>query len=143
MRYFNVAGPCNKAEHYMIEASSRLPGVEQLIDMKQYFVIHAARQSGKMTYLKDLTGRLNAGGKYYALYCSLENMQGITESREAIPGIVKTIGHALALSHIPHKNDFAKDADYGDYTNVLNMSLTLFCMLLDKPLVMPIPFTVK
>jgi len=49
MRYFNTAGPCNKIEHYMIEASLRLQGVEQLIDMKQYFVIHAARQSGKTT----------------------------------------------------------------------------------------------
>jgi hypothetical protein len=31
MRYFNVAGPCNKADHYMIEAASRLSGVERLI----------------------------------------------------------------------------------------------------------------
>jgi hypothetical protein len=85
MRYFNIAGPCNRVKHYMIDAASRLHGVEQLIDMEQYFVIHAARQSGKTTYLKDLTERLNAGGNYYALYCSLENMQGITESGEAIP----------------------------------------------------------
>ena len=68
-RYFNVAGPCNREEHYMIEAASRLRGVEQLIDMKQYFVIHAARQSGKTTYLKDLSRRLNESGKYYTLYC--------------------------------------------------------------------------
>ena len=57
MRYFT----CNKAEHYLIEPSTRLKGVEQLIDMKQYFVIHAARQSGKTTYLRDLAIRLNAG----------------------------------------------------------------------------------
>jgi predicted AAA+ superfamily ATPase len=63
----------------MIAAASRLRGVEQLIDMKQYFVIHAARQSGKTTYLQDLTKRLNAGGKYYALYCSLEIAQGVIE----------------------------------------------------------------
>jgi len=47
----------------MIEAATRLYGVEQLIDMNQYFVIHAARQSGKTTYLKDLANRLNDGGK--------------------------------------------------------------------------------
>jgi hypothetical protein len=41
----------------MIDASTRLQGVEQLIDSKQYFVIHAARQSGTTTCLKDLTGR--------------------------------------------------------------------------------------
>ena len=57
-RYFNVAGPCSREKHYMIDAFSRLQGVEQLIDMEQYFVIHAARQSGKTTYLKDLTLRL-------------------------------------------------------------------------------------
>jgi len=50
----------------MINAASRLRGVEELIDMEQYFVIHAARQSGKTTYLKDLTRRLNESGKYYA-----------------------------------------------------------------------------
>ncbi|MDR1023273.1 MAG: AAA-like domain-containing protein, partial [Prevotellaceae bacterium] len=119
----------------MVEASTRLKGVEQLIDMKQYFVIHAARQSGKTTYLKDLTERINAGGKYYALYCSLEAMQEITDPEKAIPEIVRKLSYALALSHIPQKHDFAKDADYSNFTNVLNMSLALFCMQLDKPLV--------
>ena len=57
MRYFNTAGPCIKAKHYRIEPSIRLKGVEKLIDMKQYFVIHAARQSGKTTYLRDLEDR--------------------------------------------------------------------------------------
>jgi predicted AAA+ superfamily ATPase len=60
----------------MIEAATRLQGVEQLIDRNQYFVIHAARQSGKTTYLQDLAKRLHAAGKYHALYCSLESVQG-------------------------------------------------------------------
>jgi hypothetical protein len=34
----------------MIKASTRLQEVEQLIDSQQYFVIHAARQSGKTTF---------------------------------------------------------------------------------------------
>jgi hypothetical protein len=38
----------------MIDAATRLQGVEQLINQKQYFVIHAARQSGKTTCLQDL-----------------------------------------------------------------------------------------
>ncbi|MDR1919309.1 MAG: hypothetical protein LBQ65_06650, partial [Tannerellaceae bacterium] len=107
MRYFNVAGPCNKADHYMIEASTRLHGVEELIAAKQYFVIHAARQSGKTTYLKDLTQRLNAEGKYYALYCSLENMQDIIDPEKGIPEIVRKIKNVLRFSDIPHKAEFA------------------------------------
>lgn len=120
MRYFNIAEPCNKAQHYMIEASTRLHGVEQLIDMGQYFVIHAARQSGKTTYLQDLTQRLHACGKYYALYCSLENIQGIIEPEKGIPEIVKTIKNVLRFSDIPHKTEFAQDADYDNFTGVLN-----------------------
>jgi AAA+ ATPase superfamily predicted ATPase len=119
----------------MINAATRLHGVEQLIDMNQYFVIHAARQSGKTTCLQDLTNRLNVDGKYYALYCSLESVQGIVDAKEGIPAIVKKIKNLLRLSNIPHKLEFAKDADYSDFTGVLNMELTLFCMLIDKPLV--------
>jgi type II secretory pathway predicted ATPase ExeA len=119
----------------MIDAATRLHGVEELIDRRQYFVIHAARQSGKTTYLQDLTDRLNASGQYYALCCSLESIQSIVKPEEGISRIVLKIKNQLRLSNIPHKMEFAKDADYSDFTNVLNMELTLFCMLLDKPLV--------
>ncbi|MDR2130161.1 MAG: hypothetical protein LBP56_03180, partial [Odoribacteraceae bacterium] len=100
MRYFNIAGPCNSAKHYMIDASARLKGVEQLIDMEQYFVIHAARQSGKTTYLQDLTKRLNAGGNYYALYCSLESVQGVIEPERGIPAVFDCLLIALQRSSI-------------------------------------------
>ncbi|MDR1298728.1 MAG: AAA-like domain-containing protein, partial [Oscillospiraceae bacterium] len=135
MRYFNIAGPCNKSKHYMIEASSRLHGVERLIAMEQYFVIHAARQSGKTTYLRDLEQRLNASGEYYALYCSLETAQGIIDPEKGIPEIVRTIQNVLRLSDIPHGAEFAVDANYANFTGVLNTELVLFCKLLDKPLV--------
>ena len=135
MRHFNIAGPCNKTEHYMIEASSRLQGVEQLIDMKQYFVIHAARQSGKTTYLKDLAQRLNENGKYYTLYCSLEAIQKITNPEKGIPEIVRNIKELLRFSAIPNKEKFAVNADYEHFTGVLKTELSLFCMNLDKPLV--------
>ena len=135
MRYFNTAGPCNRAEHYMIEAASRLQGVEQLIDMEQYFVIHAARQSGKTTYLKDLAQRLNEQEKYYALYCSLENLQKIDDPREGIPEIVRTIKEALFYTDIPQKESFAESTDYSFFSGVLKKELCRFCMKIDKPLV--------
>jgi hypothetical protein len=119
----------------MIDAATRLQGVEKLIDREQYFVIHAARQSGKTTYLKDLTGRLNASGKYYTLYCSLECAQGVIEPEKGIPEIVEKLKNLLRFSNIPHKAEFAENANYQNFTGVLNTELTLFCMLLDKPLV--------
>jgi hypothetical protein len=120
----------------MIDAATRLQGVEQLIDRNQYFVIHAARQSGKTTCLQDLAQRLNEGGQYYTLYCSLEGIQRVVDPKDGIPAIVKTIRNSLEFAtNIPHHREFAKEADFEDFTGVLQVSLARFCMLLDKPLV--------
>ena len=55
MRIFNTAGPCNRQDHYMVGSINRLSGEAfPLIDSKQFFVIHSARQSGKTTLLKEL-----------------------------------------------------------------------------------------
>jgi type II secretory pathway predicted ATPase ExeA len=107
-----------------------------IIDMKQYFVIHAARQSGKTTYLKELTRQLNDEGKYYAFYCTLERLQEVFDMKEGIPAIVKTLESQIIKTNLPFKDDFAKDADYDDYTNVFHDVLIQYCKLLDKPFVM-------
>jgi type II secretory pathway predicted ATPase ExeA/Holliday junction resolvase len=119
----------------MIDAASRLQGVEELIDMEQYFVIHAARQSGKTTYLRDLTRRLNESGKYYALYCSLEGLQKIEDVEKGIPQIISCISNALYNANVPNSESFAKNANYFFFATVLNFELTKYCKGLDKPLV--------
>jgi hypothetical protein len=124
-------------DHYMIDAATRLKGVEQLIDQKQYFVIHAARQSGKTTYLKDLANRLNAEGRYYALCCSLESVQGIVEPERGIPAIYDCITLSLQkTSAIPFTYDESYDPDKKNRPLVLlNLFLTNLVKTLDKPLV--------
>jgi hypothetical protein len=119
----------------MIDASTRLQGVERLIDMKQYFVIHAARQSGKTTYLQDLSRRLNAGGQYHALYCSLESVQNIVDPKEGIPAIISCLKDSFSNAGIPQEDKFAQAADLTDYISVLKATLSRFCKLLDKPLI--------
>ena len=135
MKYFNIAGPCNSARHYMIDAAARLQGVEQLIDNEQYFVIHAARQSGKTTYLQDLTQRLNAGRKYYALYCSLESVQGVIEPEKGIPAILDCIILAIQKTSLPYVYDESYERDKKNRPLVL---LTLFLMNLVKNLDNPL-----
>jgi hypothetical protein len=133
MRYFNVAGPCNEVNHYMVEASTRLH-VEPLIEQGQYFVIHAARQSGKTTFLQDLTKRLHQGGRYYVVYCSLEVVQGITDPEKGIPTIIQKLKSEFRYAEIPGGKAFAKDVD-PCYSTMLYDSLTDFCRSLDKQLV--------
>ena len=134
-KYFNIAGPCRSADHYMLPAQERCQGVLRLISRKQYFIIHAARQSGKTTMLLDLTRQLNESGEYHAMYCSLETVQGITEAEKGLPVIVKVLAAQFKLDSNLCEYPFAENADYSDYTSVLLQSLSLFCRQLDKPLV--------
>jgi hypothetical protein len=132
---FNIAGPCHPNEHYMLPAQERCQGVLQLVEQKQYFVIHAARQSGKTTLLLELTRQLNETGDYYALYCSLETAQGINEAEKGIPAIVKALQFKVEMHEQLAPYSFAELADYSNYTTILLRVLSQFCRQLDKPLV--------
>jgi type II secretory pathway predicted ATPase ExeA len=120
----------------MIDAYRRLgPEVSALIADAQYFIIHAARQSGKTTLLKDLTRRLHAEGQYYALYCSLENVEGIADPKEGLPAIINAISRDLLNADMPNASAFKKGLDMADYTNAAQNALTAYCRSLNKPLV--------
>ena len=74
-KFFNTAGPCIPAEHYMLPALDRLPEIRHQVALRRYFVIHAPRQTGKTTALKALVREINAKGDMVALYCTLETLQ--------------------------------------------------------------------
>ena len=45
-KFFNVAGPCFPAKHYMLPALDRMPEIRRLVEQETYFVIHAPRSPG-------------------------------------------------------------------------------------------------
>jgi hypothetical protein len=90
-RFFNIAGPCNPADHYMLSATDRLPEIVSLIRKKQYFVIHAQRQCGKTTAMLALRNEINAGSERVAMYCSLEAVEGVSDPEKGIPMICERI----------------------------------------------------
>jgi hypothetical protein len=135
LREFNIAGPCKAQLHYMIDAARRLPDAPPLIEGGKYFMIHAARQSGKTTCLQDLIRRLNAQANYYALYCTLEKLQGIIDPEKAIPEIIDCMIRSLASSGIPHADTFGKDAAKYGYASILEAAIGDYCKKLDKPFV--------
>jgi hypothetical protein len=51
----------------MLNLLGRLCDIRALIADKQYFVVHAPRQTGKTTTLESLAAALTAKGKYTAL----------------------------------------------------------------------------
>ena len=104
-----------------------------LIKEGHYYVIHAARQSGKTTLLWELADRINAEGEYYALYCSMETLQEFKEHEKGLPEIVRKIEAYTKQQGLPE--GFAKNADYNFISGVLNSALSDYCRSLDKPLV--------
>jgi hypothetical protein len=137
MKYFNVAGPCIAGEHYMLDATERLHNeLIELIDSKQYYVIHAARQTGKTTLLLNLASKINKESGYYAIYCSLENAYGITDPEKGINSVMGSIKSAVKTFSAILKKPFTDNSDLTDFSNVLKDSLTDFCSTLDKPLIL-------
>ena len=63
MRFFNTAGPVRPDDHYTIPPLDRMDVDEllALIRAKQYFVLHAPRQTGKTSALIALRDLLNSG----------------------------------------------------------------------------------
>ena len=113
-KYFNIAGPCNEMSHYMVPVLNRNKEVYPLVDQGQYFVIHAARQTGKTTLIKALVNYYNSEGSYYALYCSLETVQAYTDPNDGIPEIFKNIRSEISYSKLPEKEKFGVGVNFED-----------------------------
>lgn len=120
----------------MLPALERCEGVIDLIEDEQYFVIYAARQSGKTTLLLELEKEINAKGHYYALYCSLENVQGIQEEERGIPEIVGSLEHSIKFDPNLGKVSFPRPDHHTTNSTLLTEYLNHLCMNLDKPFVL-------
>lgn len=101
-RFFNIAGPCRPEIHYMVDPLPRLPGVRELIESQNFFVICGPRQSGKTTYLYALMHRLNAEGRFSALTVNIQPAAATRDSAHAMMMIAEAIYHK-ARRHLPEK----------------------------------------
>jgi len=135
IKKFNIAGPCISNMHYMISPQSRCTNIDKLINEHEYFVLHAARQSGKTTFLIDLVQRLNEKNACYAIYCSLESVQKIEDPEQGIYAIISALNDAIAFHPTINEKKFMRTNALSEYTVLLKRSLNYFCRELNKPLV--------
>ena len=136
-RTFNTEGPCNPLKHYMVDALRGMGGeLSTLVEGGKYFVIHAARQSGKTTVLRSLAAKLIKTGKYYALYCSLETLEGVDDAAVGIPAILDTVKNALINYSMPKASSFGSEANMNAPYGALQSSFVAYCRSLDKPFVL-------
>ena len=139
-RWFNIGGPCNPVDHYMLAATARLPRVVSLIDKKQYFVVHAPRQCGKTTAFRALADEINAKGEMAAFYCSIENVQGIANPEEGlrqIANVIRQIAEMTAdcFGENVRAEDLILETGECDYSMVVQKLLSVLARRAGKPLV--------
>ncbi len=101
-RTFNTTGPCDPRRHYMLPAERRVPGIQALVDEMLYFVVHAARQTGKTTAMRAFGARLREEGRI-AVYATLEESQGVEGVLEAEPLWMASIDEAASWQLPPER----------------------------------------
>jgi hypothetical protein len=103
VRFFNTTGPCNPWDHYMLPPADRLVEAQlnRYIRDKLYWVLHAPRQTGKTTFIRDWAREINSGGDAIACYTSLEACQGISGRAEAMITMHKAICESARAWNVP------------------------------------------
>ena len=142
MRFFNTAGPVRPDDHYAIPPLERVD-VDELLGLiraKQYFVLHAPRQTGKTSALIALRDLLNSGevGRFRCVDVNVE--VGQVARDDTARGIRAILG-SLADSALLLGDDYPTGvwldvlADMGP-ENALKGLLTRWCVANPVPLVL-------
>jgi hypothetical protein len=74
----------------MLAPRARLPDLKPLIDQDLYFVVHAARQTGKTTAMRAFAEELRQMGTV-GVWATLEESQGVEEEERAEPRWLRTL----------------------------------------------------
>jgi len=133
-KHFNIAGPCIQSQHYMLHFEEKYKEINDLVDSGIYYVLHAARQSGKTTTVQQLTKQINKAGNYYAFYCSLETVQPLPEPERGMPAILACIKMSAETYNLPSTEIFSNYKNE-DFNIMIYQSLSAYCKILDKPLI--------
>lgn len=140
-RFFNTAGPIKTDLHYYVNLLRRIDvdEIEMLISQQKYFVLHAARQTGKTSCLLALRDYLNAKGDYYTVYANVESGQAYRNDIDKVNRSV--IGVIVREATLILKNNLAKDISDTllkgeNQTDLIAAFLSNLSTALDRPLIL-------
>ena len=134
---FNTIGPCVESKHYLVPGLERLD-LNEMIENGYYFIIHGPSKSGKTTFLQSFVNDINLNEQYYALYCSLEVLDGKISEELVIYNIVAKINESLLDSNIEKLVNIAfSDEPFFNSLAAFKVRemLKYLCLNLDKELV--------
>lgn len=136
---FNVNGVCRPDFHYMVNLSSRLAAIKEMVDEGAYFTINKARQYGKTTILRALAHFLQE--EYEVVSLDFQRMSSLSFSDEQM--FVASFAEELlyAVNGFPQEIENRLCA-YAERTARLNSLqslfrvLSLWCAQTEKPVIL-------
>ncbi|MCI5224323.1 MAG: ATP-binding protein, partial [Candidatus Electrothrix sp. AR4] len=132
---FNTTGPCLQERHYMLPPEQRLSQVRDLIDDHSFFVIHAPRQTGKTTLLRNLSRQLTEEGDYAALTVSLESFTQPDVDR-MLPRILAKLEYDSRFQLPPELSPPASEAFVAQPDVALTKYLSAWSSTINRPLIL-------
>jgi len=72
-REFCVGGPIPKEGYYVLRGRPEIGKILDKIEKGRYFVIYAARQTGKTSLIQEVVGKLEDDDKYLPLYLTFQD----------------------------------------------------------------------
>ena len=142
MKMFAIAGPVDPERHYFLPHRLDWNEFNTYIEGMFYFVLHAPRQSGKTTAIKELTRMINKADKYIAVYINIENAQAARDKVEkALISIIETLKYSIIESLNDHEKTIAYFDDIINQRvpttlNVLQLALTFWAKRSRKPIIL-------
>jgi hypothetical protein len=135
-KFFNTSGPSVPSDHYLVSDTSNFDNIRKLIENKRYFILHAARQTGKTTLMLQLMDTLNQEGKYIALYVNIEAAQPLKNQIEAINKVIVSQFESMAEIALPTEYQPSERCfTIRAMEEGLQTFLSRWCQELPKPLV--------
>ena len=142
MRRFNIAGPVRPDDHYVVPPLERMD-VDEILDLiraKQYFVLHAPRQTGKTSALIALRDLLNSGeaGDFRCVDVNVEVGQVARDDvARGLRAILSSLARRARLLHddFPHES-WRTVLDTSGPDDALGDLLSNWCLADPTPLVL-------
>ena len=144
-KFFNVSGNCRKELHYMVNITSKLKQIKNMVDRGEYFTINRARQYGKTTTLKALAQFL----KDEYLVISLD-FQMISASKFKNENIFALTLARKMINILKNEHEIADSAEFSSFENEIHLNkdnlelaelfehLSNICAISKKPIVLMI-----
>lgn len=138
---FNVYGACDPSKDYMVDLTSRLKAIREMVDRGAYFTINRGRQYGKTTTLMALYEYLKQD--YETVFLDFQMLGSVSYKDE--PTFVKALSRSLLFSVDSFSDDVRRELTVltEDTEKVYSLQelfqiFTLWCKTSEKPVVLMI-----